>query len=73
MVSVTQEQNNNRQLYGGGGTSNPAYLAASKNLNFAIGSNSLINARTERITAIPSVSNYRDCLLYTSPSPRDPE
>ena len=60
MVSVTQEQNNNRQLYGGGGTSNPAYLAASKNLNFAIGSNSLINARTERITAIPSVSNYRD-------------
>lgn len=60
MVSVTQEQNKSRQTYGGGGRSNPAYLAASKNLNFAIGSNSIINARSERITAIPYVSNYKD-------------
>ena len=60
MVSVTQEQNRSRQLYGGGGSSNPAYLAASKNLNFAVGSNTMLNARAERVTAIPYVSNYKD-------------
>ena len=60
MVSVTQEQNKNRQKYGSGGSSNPAYLAASKNLNFAVGSNSMINARSERVTAIPYISNYKD-------------
>lgn len=60
MVSVTQEQNRSRQTYGGTGSSTPAYLAASKNLNFAIGSNSMINARSERVTAIPYVSNYKD-------------
>ena len=60
MVSVTQEQNKNRQTYGGTGSSTPAYLAASKNLNFAVGSNSMINARSERVTAIPYVSNYKD-------------
>ena len=60
MVSVTQEQNKSRQTYGGTGSSTPAYLAASKNLNFAIGSNSMINARSERVTAIPYVSNYKD-------------
>lgn len=60
MVSVTQEQNKNRQKYGSGGSSNPAYLAASKNLNFAVGSNSMINACSERVTAIPYISNYKD-------------
>ena len=62
MVSVTQEQNKNRQTYGGGGSSNPAYLAASKNLNFAVGSNSMLNARSERVTAIPYTSNYKDTI-----------
>ena len=62
MVSITQEQNKNRQLYGGGGSSNPAYLAASKNLNFAVGSNTLLNARSERVTAIPYTSNYADTI-----------
>ena len=60
MVSVTQEQNRSRQLYGGGGSSNPAYLAPSKNLNFAVGSNTMLNARSERVTAIPYTSNYKD-------------
>ena len=60
MVSVTQEQNRNRQLYGGGGSSNAAYLSPSKNLNFAVGSNTMLNARSERVTAIPYVSNYKD-------------
>lgn len=60
MVSVTKELNKSRQIYGGGGSSNPAYLAASKNLNFAVGSNSMINARSEYVTAIPYIANYED-------------
>ena len=62
MVSVTQELNRNRQTYGGGGSSDPTYLAISKNLNFAAKSNSILNASVERVTVIPYISNYKDSI-----------
>ena len=44
----------------GGGSANPAYFSANRSLNYAIGSNSLINARQENVTAIPFSTNYKD-------------
>ena len=44
----------------GGGSARPQSLAVNKSLNFAKGSNSITNARTERVTAIPYTSNYQD-------------
>ena len=45
---------------GGSGSSRPEYLSPSKTLDFAKGSNSLLNANATRITAIPQVLNYKD-------------
>ena len=45
---------------GGSGSSRPEYLSPSKTLDFAKGSNSLTNANTTRISAIPQVVNYQD-------------
>ena len=45
---------------GGSGSSRPEYLSPSKTLDFAKGSNSLTNASSTRITAIPQVINYKD-------------
>ena len=45
---------------GGSGSSRPEYLSPSKTLDFAKGSNSLTNANTTRISAIPQVINYKD-------------
>lgn len=45
---------------GGSGSSRPEYLSPSKTLDFAKGSNSLLNANSTRITAIPQVLNYKD-------------
>ena len=60
-MNVTEQIN--RQMIGnGGGSANPNYLAASKSLNFAKGSNSIVNAQTERVTAIPYISNYKDTI-----------
>ena len=44
----------------GGGSSNPAYFSVNRSLNYARGSNSLINARQENVTAIPFSTNYKD-------------
>ena len=45
---------------GGSGSANPNYLSTNKSLNFAKGSNSIVNAKTERVTVIPYTSNYKD-------------
>ena len=64
-MDVTEQIN--RQMIGmGGGSANPNYLSVNKSLNFAKGSNSINNAQTERVTAIPYTSNYKDtvgCLV----------
>ena len=54
------EQINKQTILAGGGSARPQYLAVNKTLNYASGSNSLLNARQERVTAIPSETNYRD-------------
>ena len=45
---------------GGSGSTNPAYMASSKSLNYARDKNSITNAATERVTAIPYELNYKD-------------
>ena len=60
MINITEQQNRYRMLLGGSGGSNPAYNAVNKNLDHAKGSNSLLNARVEKITAIPYASIYSD-------------
>ena len=58
-MNVTEQIN--RQMVGyGGGSSNPSYYSSSKSLNYAKSSNSLINAREERVTAVPLVKSYVD-------------
>ena len=58
-MNVTEQIN--RQMIGiGGGSANPSYYSSNKSLNYAKGSNSLLNAATERITAIPYTANYKD-------------
>ena len=58
-MNVTEQVN--RQMIGSGaGSARPQYLSVNKSLNYAKSSNSLLNARTERVTAIPYTSNYRD-------------
>ena len=58
-MNVTEQIN--RQMIGvGGGSANPAYYSSNKSLNYAKGSNSLLNALTERVTAIPYTANYKD-------------
>ena len=54
------EQINRQMVLAGGGSARPQYLAVNKTLNYASSSNSLINARAERVTAIPYETNYRD-------------
>ena len=58
-MNVTEQIN--RQMIGhGGGSSNPSYYSSSKSLNYAKSSNSLINAREEKVTAVPLVKSYVD-------------
>lgn len=47
-------------MMGGTGSTNPTYYSSSKSLNYAKGSNSLINATATPITAIPQVINFQD-------------
>ena len=58
-MNVT-EQINRQMISTGGGSANPNYLSVNKSLNYAKGSNSMLNAQTERVTAIPYTSNYKD-------------
>ena len=59
-MDVTQQLNNAILTMGGSGTTNPSYAASSKSLNYAKDKNSIQNAATERVTAIPYVLNYKD-------------
>jgi hypothetical protein len=47
-------------MMGGTGNTNPTYYSSSKSLNYARGSNSLINATSTPITAIPQIINFQD-------------
>ena len=47
---------------GGSGSARPEYYSPNRTLDFAKSSNSLKNARAQRITAIPQVLNYKDTL-----------
>ena len=59
-MDVTDQMNALRMSMGASGSSRPEYLSPSKTLDFAKGSNSLMNASATRITAIPQVLNYKD-------------
>jgi hypothetical protein len=59
-MNVTQEILTKTELYGGTPSARPEYFSTSKNLDYALGSNSLTHARSERITAIPQDIYYRD-------------
>jgi len=59
-MNVTDQVIRSHQLYGGSDSNNPSYYSANKSLNYAKGSNSLMNARVEKVTAIPSALNYQD-------------
>lgn len=61
-MNVTKEILTKTELYGGTPSSRPEYYSTSKNLDYAIGSNSLIRARAERVTAIPQDLYYRDAV-----------
>ena len=61
-MDVTQQLNNAILTMGGSGTTNPSYAASSKSLNYAKDKNSIQNAATERVTAIPYVLNYKDAV-----------
>ena len=50
-----------RQMIGtGGGSARPEYFSVNRSLNYSKGSNSLKNAETQRVTAIPYRTNYND-------------
>ena len=61
-MDVTQQLNNAILTMGGSGTTNSSYAASSKSLNYAKDKNSIQNAATERVTAIPYVLNYKDAV-----------
>ena len=57
-MDVTEQIN--RTMANGGGSANPAYFSTNKSLDYAKGSNSLLNARQENVTAIPFRTNFKD-------------
>ena len=59
-MNVTQEILTKTELYGGTPSARPEYYSTSRNLDYAIDSNSLVRARPERVTAIPQDLYYRD-------------
>ena len=59
-MDVTKSINNAILSMGGSGTTNPTYASSSKSLNYAKDKNSLQNAATEKVTAIPYVLYYKD-------------
>lgn len=58
-MDVTQ-QINKQMITSGGGSSRPEYFSVNKSLDRSKGSNSLMNAETQRVTAIPYAANYKD-------------
>ena len=59
-MDVTQQENAYRLSMGGSGSARPEYYSPNKTLDFAKDSNSLKNARAQRITAIPQSIDYKD-------------
>ena len=59
-MNVTEQFNARRLSMGGSGSARPEYLSPNRTLDYAKGSNSLLNASTTRISAIPQVLNYKD-------------
>ena len=59
-MNVTKEINSAIQLMGGSGSTNPAYYSSAKSLNYARDKNSITNAATQFVTAIPFTLNYQD-------------
>ena len=52
-------------MLSGSGSSRPEYYSVNRSLNYAKGSNSLINAAADTITAAPAVREYKDSIgLY---------
>ena len=63
-MDVTQ-QINRQMVVSGSGSSRPEYYSVNRSLNYAKGSNSLINAAADTITAAPAVREYKDAVgLY---------
>ena len=58
-MDVTQ-QVNRQMITSGGGSSRPEYFAVNRSLDRSKGSNSLINADTQRVTAIPYSVSFKD-------------
>ena len=58
-MDVTQ-QINKQMITSGGGSSRPEYFSVNRSLDRSKGSNSLMNAETQRVTAIPYSSSYKD-------------
>ena len=59
-MNVTQQVINIEQSYGGAPKANPEYYSTNKTLDYAKGSNSLLNARSEIITSVPTTFAYKD-------------
>jgi hypothetical protein len=59
-MNVTQQVVNTEQSYGGSPKANPEYYSTNKTLDFAKSSNSLLNARPELITSVPTTFAYKD-------------
>ena len=59
-MDVTKQENAYRMSMGGSGSARPEYYSPNRTLDYAKTSNSLINARATRITAIPQSLNYKD-------------
>ena len=58
-MDVTQ-QIDRQMIVSGGGSSRPEYYSVNRSLDRSKGSNSLINAESQLITALPHSSNYKD-------------
>ena len=61
-MDVTQQENAYRLSMGGSGSARPEYYSPNRTLDFAKDSNSLKNARAQRITAIPQSIDYKDAV-----------
>ena len=53
-------QVNRQMVVSGAGSARPEAYAVNRSLNYAKGSNSLVNAASERVTVAPSVRNFQD-------------
>ena len=59
-MNVTQQVVNIEQSYGGAPKANPEYYSTNRTLDYAKSSNSLLNARSENITSVPTTFAYKD-------------